>query len=331
FPVGLYVTMKYNRMYRIGKVNAADVDPKHLDRLVSSSHWIKIEKSSKNPPKKPTTAWAAAEGSRQQPDSVLMAVTRGANDSDADNRDADDRGDIAMTEYYMWMRTWVEEKTVRDFEENAKKYSEVQATLMNGDGVRITFQKKESRGDGGVVTIVPATRLDSPWLSQTFKFILSDFEDHFFYWQCYEICRRIAQTGMVLIVGLLAGEVVALAFASLVAFGAILLHMRHGPYAEDTLDKLQLMILINQHMTQFLLAFLYMDGSNSDVIGGFMLTMQLAVGSYVIFLVRPIAIPIINTLRGRTMRMKRAVGSGAKTIVRNASRRISVVRVMAQQ
>ncbi|KAK3257712.1 hypothetical protein CYMTET_33213 [Cymbomonas tetramitiformis] len=103
---------------------------------------------------------------------------------------------------------------------------------------------KPEQGDGGVICHVAITRLDATKYAQVLGQFRDPFEDEFYYWQCYEISRRVLQTGAVLVVYMLTGEDASLIYAVMLATFAIVLHQRYSPYKNDAMDNLQIAVLV---------------------------------------------------------------------------------------
>ncbi|KAK3242434.1 hypothetical protein CYMTET_47875 [Cymbomonas tetramitiformis] len=154
--------------------------------------------------------------------------------------------------------------------------------MKSGRSMTVTLHKKKDLGEGGEVTMVPVTSMDSEESDLAFNQLYGDYEDSFFHWQCYEIIRRLLQTGMVLVIDLLLGLTAAIASAVVVSVLAILVHQRYSPFTSDDLDNMQLMILVNQFFVQFFLFCIYVDDSNIELAGLTLLLLQvLLVGAAV--------------------------------------------------
>eukprot|EP00854_Cymbomonas_tetramitiformis_P026783 gene26783-32910_t len=91
---------------------------------------------------------------------------------------------------------------------------------------RALMYQKVDQGDAGALTDVPITALDNASLSLIFGSTFIDmFEDRFFFWQCFDILRRLLQSGGVIVVQLLAGTESALVFELSIAIIALSLHL----------------------------------------------------------------------------------------------------------
>ena len=125
---------------------------------------------------------------------------------------------------------------------------------------------KKVRADGGRVEAydlsgkpiiaeveVPCTMLDDPRMLGMFGMLYNDFRVRFYWYQSYEIIRRMTQTAGVVVVSTLFGDKYELPFASVVAFLFAIVHALLMPFRHKSLDFLQLLVLGGQALTYFLL------------------------------------------------------------------------------
>ncbi|KAK3277751.1 hypothetical protein CYMTET_14258, partial [Cymbomonas tetramitiformis] len=151
-------------------------------------------------------------------------------------------------------------------EEGGEEGSEEGSVIMTRDGRLIKgvhCYEKNDVGDMGAITTVPVTMLDDPAYSKALGQFWDPFEDAYYYWQTVEIIRRLLQTGIVVLVGMIAGENAALVFAVLVSVFALLVHQRYSPFKDDSMDDLALCILLNQFIVQMMLVvFKLTDGAS---------------------------------------------------------------------
>ncbi|KAK3237526.1 hypothetical protein CYMTET_52405, partial [Cymbomonas tetramitiformis] len=143
----------------------------------------------------------------------------------------------------------------------------------------ICFQKAD-RLMNGLMHTSPVTRLDDPSLIQVLGQFTTPFSDQFYYWQCYEICRRLMQTGVVVMVSLFWGTSAALLYGLLVAFYATLVHVRYNPYKNPVLNSLQMIILVNQCCIQIILLAVAMEPKCEHIMEPIGLALQFLVLSY---------------------------------------------------
>ncbi|KAK3269230.1 hypothetical protein CYMTET_22319 [Cymbomonas tetramitiformis] len=122
------------------------------------------------------------------------------------------------------------------------------------------------------------------------------FRPKFYYWQCVEICRRVLQTGMVVIIGMLCGEAWMIVYGCVVSIVFLSLHLAYSPYSNLSLDKLQTVVLANQFIIQFGIILVSMECADVNTIGIAFLTIQGVAITYVIFLMRETYVPSIIAL-----------------------------------
>ncbi|KAK3268964.1 hypothetical protein CYMTET_22564 [Cymbomonas tetramitiformis] len=173
--------------------------------------------------------------------------------------------------------------------------------LRDGSVIKDVFCfEKPDIGDGGLIKQVPVSRLDDPNLAKVLGQFRDPFEDDFYYWQCYEICRRMLQTGVVVLVSMLAGEDVALVYSLIISFTAILVHQRYSPYKNDALDELQLFILLNQFVVQTAILLMKLEPEKDEMLGIFLLLIQGVLLTYSMTLIIPAFRPVINALTSKS-------------------------------
>eukprot|EP00854_Cymbomonas_tetramitiformis_P003108 gene3108-3940_t len=172
--------------------------------------------------------------------------------------------------------------------------------------LRVTLHFKEDPGNHGNIKLVPVTLLDRVNSSKMLGQFFVPYEDKygpitleadcppshvaelcflvvhpymengwFYFWQCWEVTRRVLQTGVVVIVQLVFDEVASLIYAALLSFVAITLHLSYSPFKNDSMNQLQLTILINQFMLQQIFIWVYMDSSFDEVAGVTLVVMQI--------------------------------------------------------
>eukprot|EP00854_Cymbomonas_tetramitiformis_P012385 gene12385-14631_t len=168
--------------------------------------------------------------------------------------------------------------------------------------LQVAMLEKLDVGDEGKQTIVPFTALDDN--NKVLGQLVNPFEDEFYFWQCYEITRRLLQTGVVVVVETAFGTVWAITFALAVSFVALVLHVCYKPYISDRLDRLQGAILINQLAVQFVIMFLLADGEEdgdkpsvtAQVLGILLLLLQILIVYLAVSLVLPFFRPIASSV-----------------------------------
>ncbi|KAK3254481.1 hypothetical protein CYMTET_36303 [Cymbomonas tetramitiformis] len=139
------------------------------------------------------------------------------------------------------------------------------------------YQKKDA-GDHGAVTLVPVTSLDATYTQQVLGAgFLNPFEDCYYFWQCYEICRRFLQTGGILLVTMLFDTEAGVAFALFLSVVALCNHLLFRPYSRDADDFLMMAILANQFVCHFFFFCLLLSDKHSEAFGAIMVSMQVGV------------------------------------------------------
>ncbi|KAK3234352.1 hypothetical protein CYMTET_55390 [Cymbomonas tetramitiformis] len=185
------------------------------------------------------------------------------------------------------------------------------SVIMTRDGRLIKgvhcYEKKDV-GDKGVITMVPVTMLDDPVYSKALGHLWDPFEDAYYYWQTVDIMRRLLQTGIVVLVGMIAGENAAVVFAMLVSVFAILVHQRYSPFKNDSMDDLALGILVNQFIVQLvLMLFQLTDGGSGFVVGIGILLLQIMLLTYAMTHIIPAFRPVFVKLTGKSVRIQKRI------------------------
>ncbi|KAK3276953.1 hypothetical protein CYMTET_15009, partial [Cymbomonas tetramitiformis] len=186
------------------------------------------------------------------------------------------------------------------------------SVIMTRDGRLIKgvhcYEKKDV-GDKGIITMAPVTMLDDPVYSKALGQFFDPFEDAYYYWQTVEIIRRLLQTGIVVLVGMMAGENAALVFAVLVSVFALLLHQRYSPFKDDSMDDLALCILVNQFIVQMMLVvFKLTDGASGFVVGLGIFLLQIVLLTYAMTLIIPVFRSVFVGLTQKSMRIHKKLG-----------------------
>ncbi|KAK3267194.1 hypothetical protein CYMTET_24239 [Cymbomonas tetramitiformis] len=159
---------------------------------------------------------------------------------------------------------------------------------QDGQSSQVYLNEKVSVGDGGSRTWVPITWMDSEPVQQVLgKVFLDPFEDTYYYWQCYEIMRRLLQTGVVVLVRWQLGTEQGVAYALLISTVALSLHLYFRPYAEDEEDLLMIAVLSNQALVQFGIVVNVLNSQTVPIIGIVLIGSQAAVILYTCKLLYP--------------------------------------------
>ncbi|KAK3236141.1 hypothetical protein CYMTET_53701, partial [Cymbomonas tetramitiformis] len=195
------------------------------------------------------------------------------------------------------------------------------ATILLKDGRMIDdvvcIQKQT--GTEGVVKFAPVTMLDD----QSYAKVLGQFKDPFrdscYCWQCYEIVRRMGQTGIVVLFHMLFNMNTALIYAVVLSMLAIVIQQRFSPYMNKALDDLQLIILVNQFAIQIMLIMAQMDGNASSFIGISMAVLQFLLLTCAMTLIVPAFRPVIKALTSKGLVMAKPISNRLSISLRNAS------------
>ncbi|KAK3240847.1 hypothetical protein CYMTET_49343 [Cymbomonas tetramitiformis] len=197
-------------------------------------------------------------------------------------------------------------------EEGGEEGSKEGSVIMTRDGRLIKgvhCYEKNDVGDMGAITMAPVTMLDDPAFSKALGQFWDPFEDACYYWQTVEIIRRLLQTGIVVLVGMIAGENAALVFAVLVSVFALLLHQRYSPFKNDSMDDLALCILLNQFIVQMMLVvFKLSDGASGFEVGLVIFLLQIVLLTYAMTLIVPAFRPTFVELKHTSMRILKKLG-----------------------
>ncbi|KAK3267321.1 hypothetical protein CYMTET_24112 [Cymbomonas tetramitiformis] len=188
-------------------------------------------------------------------------------------------------------------------EDGGVKFGEKRWCVHLLQGVTVRAVLCEKPGAIASLAPLPATRLDD------FEHILGQFykpfEEQFYFWQCWEITRRLLQSGLVLGVQLVFGEHFAAVWALIIATVAIVLHQRYLPYESDMLDELQLSILMNIFFMQVCIVYKMTThaevedtkiASQVDVVDALFIGTQLCLAAYGISRVIPAIKGIMKTI-----------------------------------
>eukprot|EP00854_Cymbomonas_tetramitiformis_P013926 gene13926-16463_t len=101
------------------------------------------------------------------------------------------------------------------------------------------------------------TLLDQPSFSKAFRQMHMPYMHTLYFWHCYEICRRVAQTSLVVLIELLLNTAVSHVYAVTFAFCAVCCHLHYLPFKDRKLQSLQTCILCNQFLVQLGMMFCF--------------------------------------------------------------------------
>ncbi|KAK3243676.1 hypothetical protein CYMTET_46687 [Cymbomonas tetramitiformis] len=176
---------------------------------------------------------------------------------------------------------------------NGTELRNVLMQLQDGHQLPAAMYEKFHSG-----SVIPVTLLDDERLDTVLEQFKGPFIRSFYFWQCWEITRRLLMTSIVVLVQVVSNENTAIFFGLVVSLISICLHQQYSPYKLDEIDKLQLMILINQALFQLVLLFtIANDDSGPKITTDIMIiTSQVVVFAYAAFLIWPIVSPAIRVL-----------------------------------
>ncbi|KAK3265180.1 hypothetical protein CYMTET_26122, partial [Cymbomonas tetramitiformis] len=166
--------------------------------------------------------------------------------------------------------------------------------------VRVKMVQKPDVGDYGVMKWVPCTMLDEANHAKCLGQFFDSMEDPYYYWQCWEISRRLLQSSMVVAVIAVGGEATGIAYSVLIAWLGGMLHLYFSPYKLDAMDRLQLLILVNQFIVQMAIAYEKMrTGGASFGLGILLVLCQIVVMSVGMSCIVPAFMPAFQFLWSR--------------------------------
>eukprot|EP00854_Cymbomonas_tetramitiformis_P003672 gene3672-4607_t len=150
-------------------------------------------------------------------------------------------------------------------------------SVQGGKPMAALMHQKDDFGDGGQITKKPRTYLDEAANSMVFSQFVNAFEDGYFYWQ----------TGIVVSVVLVCGELAGSVFAVLASVSAIVLHLAVSPYISDSSDELQLYLLISTFTVYLTSLVMQADSGVDSLLGYVLIGIQLVIMTYVLFGIIP--------------------------------------------
>ncbi|KAK3275012.1 hypothetical protein CYMTET_16840 [Cymbomonas tetramitiformis] len=207
--------------------------------------------------------------------------------------------------------TEYEEEAVGDEEERLEmaltKIANTSRRVYGHNECCVRLYEKKDVGDAGLESWVPVTWTDSEDVRKVLGgAFLAPFEDYFYFWQCYEILRRMLQTGVVLLFELYTGIRTALSYALLISMIAVAIHLRFRPFVDDRDDSLMGAILVNQALVQFMIMYAYLTSSPNSSLGYLMVGCQIAVVSYAAYLLIPATRALFHATKESPV-MKKAI------------------------
>jgi len=181
--------------------------------------------------------------------------------------------------------------------------------------VRACFRVEEAKTDKHKRRVL-CTQLNSdPTFQRFVKYYTATYLDRYYYWVVYDIGRRLAQTGLVVVVKIATGsEVLADYYALAVAIVALAVHCGAWPFWDHGDDMLEATFQLHTLLVLFFAVASSslgdgwdksaMDGIASVVLGGFVIYLIYVIAPGIWSLLKEFT-SVISGLSGR-----RAVGSG---------------------
>ncbi|KAK3261631.1 hypothetical protein CYMTET_29467 [Cymbomonas tetramitiformis] len=202
---------------------------------------------------------------------------------------------------------WMDEKGERRSVDGISRHIRLQPDeqfmfirVKNSSPFRVVRCMRKDVTDGGAIVVVPMTRLDASLTTKMLGQFFTPYENDFYYWQCYEIARRLVITGVVVAVDMF-DDVTAVIFASVMCVLAISFQLHCKPFKSDALDHLMLGILFNQYAVQMGIVAMYITNKQTEVIGGSLLALQAVILSCAISQIVPAFRPVALALRQATL------------------------------
>ncbi|KAK3270399.1 hypothetical protein CYMTET_21202, partial [Cymbomonas tetramitiformis] len=182
-----------------------------------------------------------------------------------------------------------------DDEDSLGKMQRETVETSEGMQMPVLFFQKVSVGDHGAEKSVPVTMLDARVWRKILGQFVDPFEDDFYFWNCWEICRRLLQSGFVVVVSRYS-ESSANVYSIVVSMVAIMLHQKYNPYRFDDLDALQLLILVSQFFVQLGIIHMHADSRDDSTVGVSLLGLQVTIMIYSTKFIFPVFRPAIIRL-----------------------------------
>ena len=135
----------------------------------------------------------------------------------------------------------------------ARRMSRKHDTLLtDGKGfIRVARVMRTIKGNFGSQIEVPVTQLNNDEVFKQFvhPFVVQ-YQEDYYYWQVYEIGRRLMQTSFVVLVEIASPDYVAM-YALFVSILGLCIQLYYLPYAEDDDDTLEVAFQLNLFITLF--------------------------------------------------------------------------------
>ncbi|KAK3280823.1 hypothetical protein CYMTET_11357 [Cymbomonas tetramitiformis] len=174
--------------------------------------------------------------------------------------------------------------------------------LDTGAHVQIWVHEKEDSPGREQITWAPATRIDV-YREVILGSFVDPYHNDFYFWQCWEMTRRLLQSGSIVLVQLAFGNTVGIVWAVLVAFVSIIMQCHFRPYKDRDMNTLMTSVLANTFLMYASIWYFHTETQNNDVhdgeglwVGVAMLLMQLLMISYGMCFLTPLLKPVQKML-----------------------------------
>ncbi|KAK3269992.1 hypothetical protein CYMTET_21587, partial [Cymbomonas tetramitiformis] len=169
--------------------------------------------------------------------------------------------------------------------------------FQNGERFRVLVLEMEDAGKE-TVRRRPVTRLYQTFSRVALGQFFTPFKQELYFWQCWEILRRVLQTGFVLVVEMFTSAQFAMVYAVLISVLALALHTQFNPYMLPSMGMLQLLLLVSQFLIQMgiLTSEMIEHEGTQQAVGFFLLVFQTVILTAACFLIYPAFAPVATIL-----------------------------------
>ncbi|KAK3282536.1 hypothetical protein CYMTET_9730 [Cymbomonas tetramitiformis] len=170
------------------------------------------------------------------------------------------------------------------------------------------LHEKMDVGDKGISVAVPITRLHEGEGSKVLGQFHEPYEDAFYFWEAYEITRRLMATGLVIVVKLIFdSEAAAIIYGILVSVMGIVMHQTYSPFKSDILDKLQMMILLQLFGTQMTVVAVALSPESRQAAGSVFMLSQFIFVVHIVALMKHTIRPYFQMIKQQFQETKQHV------------------------
>ncbi|KAK3238199.1 hypothetical protein CYMTET_51774 [Cymbomonas tetramitiformis] len=175
------------------------------------------------------------------------------------------------------------------------------------------LHEKMDVGDKGISVAVAITHLHEGEGSKVLEQFHEPYEDAFYFWETYEITRRLMATGLVIVVKLIFdSEAAAIIYGILVSVMGIVMHQMYSPFKSDVLDKLQMMILLHLFGTQMVVVAVALSPESRQAVGSVFIFSQCVLVIHIVVLMKHNFRPLFQMIIQQFQETKKHVLEGSK-------------------